>query len=878
MKPIELTMSAFGPYADTETIDFGRLSQGLFLITGDTGAGKTMVFDAICYALFGEASGSGGRTREARFRSDYADAGTDTYVYFRFAHAGQEIEIRRTPGYERMARRGDKTVSQSPKADLRNLTTGNTMSGITEVNLEVVRLLGMDADQYAQTAMIAQGEFLKILLASSDDRTKIFRRVFGTQLYERIAQAVSQHASQANRERDEARQEYAVTARRAMFADDAEREQAALLAAAPDRAQDLLALVAERLQRDGGLRESTAAQANSLEQQRLALAREMTEAEATNNALAELLAARTAQEGNIQREPVIHKQRDQVARARAALDVQPADTAWQTEQKRLAAQQQDVKKLLAQREQSALAADASAQTLSAAETAAAQVPELQAQATRLTGMVPAFTRAQEAEDAYQKLAAAAQTSVSAHSQAEAAYADLSARYLLDQAGILADTLVDGQPCPVCGATEHPHRARHVDGAPDKQALDIARQRQERAAKAAQRDAQAARDALTARDHQLAALGEALGRIPELPELPALLKDTQERLTETQLQSEQLTKALKAAQAQHQRAESSKAAQQAAWEQAVVALTAQEQAEQKARERFFSALALKEFKDTDGYRAALLDERTIAGMERAIREHETEADRLAVAIERLENSCRGKAHQDLTEKQHTAESIAAQAAQLRQQELALHAAITANTGVHTDLARNAKRLQTAARDAQTAQDLWLLVDGRSKATGARRITFENYILTFYFRRVIAAANQQLKAMSDGRYALTTRETSAGVRRTGLDLDVVDAHTGKTRPVGSLSGGESFIASLALALGFAEVMRAGAGAGAPGTLFIDEGFGTLDDETLARALTTLSALAAGNRQVGVISHVAALKEAIDSKIIIEKRATGSHISVQ
>jgi len=138
--------------------------------------------------------------------------------------------------------------------------------------------------------------------------------------------------------------------------------------------------------------------------------------------------------------------------------------------------------------------------------------------------------------------------------------------------------------------------------------------------------------------------------------------------------------------------------------------------------------------------------------------------------------------------------------------------------------------------------------------------------------------QLRGMSDGRYALVTREESSGSRKTGLDLDVRDAHTGRTRSVHSLSGGESFIASLALALGFAEVMRAGTGAGAPGTLFIDEGFGTLDDETLSRALMTLSALSAGNRQVGVISHVQALKEAIDSKIIIEKRATGSHIHVQ
>ncbi|NLB37753.1 MAG: hypothetical protein GX810_00700, partial [Clostridiales bacterium] len=648
-----------------------------------------------------------------------------------------------------------------------------------------------------------------------DERTKIFRRVFGTQLYERIADAVSRHASQSNRERDEARQEYAITARRAVLTDEAERARGQELANAPDLARELITLVEGRLEQDEIVRQQIVARAQALETRRLALAREMSQAEASNKALAELTAATKTQAENRKREPVIQQQREQVSRAKAAREVQPTDVAWQAEQKRLAIQQRETRSQQAGMERASAAAQDAAQAFAVAEQSMAEVPTLQATIARLTDLVPAFAQAEEAQARYVSLAAVAQTSVAVHAQAEAAYAELSARFLLDQAGILADTLADGQPCPVCGATEHPHPAAHVEGAPDTAALEKAKQRQDKMFSAAQRDAQAARDALTRRDSLLASLGDALGQTPALDRLAELQASTQRRLTEATRKADGLTSAHRHALAQHQTAQKDSAAAKAAWEQAVRALDSQQAAEREARERFFGALALHAFADADAYRAALMEPAALAQMEKTIRAHETEADRLAQQVQRLTAECQGKSHQDLTEKQRMADAMGGEAGLLREQQLALHAAISTNTDVLGDLTRSANRLDSAARAAQVAQDLWLLVDGRPKASGAKRITFENYILTFYFRRVIAAANLQLKSMSDGRYAFTAREESASAHsRTGLDLDVLDAHTGNTRTVNSLSGGESFIASLALALGFAEVMRAGAGAAAPG----------------------------------------------------------------
>jgi exonuclease SbcC len=875
MKPLELTVCAFGPYAGTETIDFTRLSQGLFLITGDTGSGKTMIFDAICYALFGEASGSGGRAREARFRSDYADAATDTYVRFRFAHAGQEMEIERVPGYERAARRGTGIVTQQPKADMRNLTTGQTYSGVTEVTREVVALLGMDAGQYAQTAMIAQGEFLKILLATSEERTRIFRRVFGTGLYERIAQTVKEHASQANRERDAQRTAYEAIAQRALLPDDPE---AAVLANTPDRAPELAQKVQDKLQQDDAIQQQVVQQLLALEKQQLQAARDITQAQALNAALDELAQAQTAYAALKERAPAVQQLRGQVVRARAAQAVEPAAVSLQAEHKRLADMRIDAETKQKQHEKQIEQAQQCQAAFTQAETDMQVVPELQAVVTRLEGVLPTFARAENAQKASAQASEAARTAIDAHQHAEQQYAALSAAYLMDQAGILADTLIDGQPCPVCGATEHPHKAVHVDGAPDKRTLDTARERRDTLQTRAQDATQKARDALQTRDTLLQALGEALGQTPDGTQLHQLHQVTQQRLDDTTQRIAGLTQAHKNALKAHQDAQRNLAAAQAALEQATQALTSQKTTYGQAREAFFAALAQQEFADADAWKAARMDAKALQQAEQDIRAHEKEEDSLTNIITRLRGQCEGKTRQDVNALQQQLDAISTQVTALRERELQLHAALTANRAVLNDLNTNITRMAQATQQAQVAQDLWLLVDGRPRATGAKRITFENYILTFYFHRVIAAANMQLRGMSDGRYALVMREESSGARKTGLDLDVRDAHTGRTRSVHSLSGGESFIASLALALGFAEVMRAGTGAGAPGTLFIDEGFGTLDDETLSRALMTLSALSAGNRQVGVISHVQALKEAIDSKIIIEKRATGSHIHVQ
>lgn len=875
MKPLELTLCAFGPFAGTERVDFTRLSDGLFLVAGDTGAGKTMVFDAICYALFGEASGSGGRAREARFRSDYADAATDTYVQFRFLHAGQEVEIRRVPGYERAARRGGGLVTQQPRADLRNLTTGAVCSGVGEVTREVVRMLGMDAGQYAQTAMIAQGEFLRILLASSEERTRIFRRVFGTHLYARIAEGASEHASRANREVDAARQAYEGIARRAVL-DDPDAQES--LAGAPDRAQDLLELVNRCAARDEAALQQVAARSEALQAERMALARAMAEAQAVNRSLDELAAARAGLDALALQAGSMEALRGQAERARAAQAVQPEAAAEQTERRRLAALEADVARRGKAAGDAAAAAAACAAAFAQAEQDMQAMPALQADIAQLNGVLPDFAKAADAQRAYDDAAAAAQRAVAAHQRAQLAHAALSAAYLMDQAGILADALAPGQPCPVCGSTEHPAPARHVAGAPDKQALDRAQRQLDQAQQTAQRAAQQAHAALQTQELLLSALGEALGGTPDAGQLPALLRQTEQRLADAQQRAQQLAQAHAQALRAHQGAQRDQATADSLLAQAEQARDGQQAALAQAQAAFAAALARQGFADENAWRAARMDEEPLRRAEKAIRAHETEAARLRGDLERLRPLCEGRVRADTAGQQQRQDALAAQLSALHGQEMALHARATANRAVAGDLGGVTERLSRAAHAAQVAQDLWLLVDGRPKAAGARRITFENYILTFYFRRVIAAANLQLRGMSDGRYALVSREDAAGARRTGLDLDVRDAHTGKARSVHSLSGGESFIASLALALGFAEVMRAGAGAAGPGTLFIDEGFGTLDDETLARALTTLAALAAGDRQVGVISHVAALKDAIDSRILIEKRATGSHIHVR
>lgn len=212
MKPLKLTMSAFGPYSGETEIDFRTLGRsGVYLVCGDTGAGKTMIFDAICFALFGEASGDSrnGARSSASLRSDFADPASKTFVELEFSYRGQTYRVKRNPDYERAKKRGEGTTKEPANAEI-ELPDGRCIGGVRKVNMQVEELLGIDANQFKQIVMLAQGEFRKLLTADTATREGIFRKLFATQKYEMLQDRLGEECRKLERENEKLKSEFCV--------------------------------------------------------------------------------------------------------------------------------------------------------------------------------------------------------------------------------------------------------------------------------------------------------------------------------------------------------------------------------------------------------------------------------------------------------------------------------------------------------------------------------------------------------------------------------------------------------------------------------------------------------------------------------------------
>ena len=930
MRPLKLKISGFGPFAGVEQVDFGRLGRsGLFLVTGDTGAGKTTVFDAITFALYGVASGGRQRRSARSFRSDFAAPDTETYVELTFEHAGRTYLLRRNPDYQRPARRGSGIVEQKHDAELTCLDTGEVVVKPAPVTAAVRALIGLDENQFAQIGMIAQGDFLRILHAESKDRTEIFRRIFGTEIYEQFSRRLGQRFSEAKQARQEAMARYAHTARLI----DLPGASFAALAEAPDRAQELLDGLNAALAALAKDVEQLTAQRSALSEQAEAQRGKLILAEESNRGVQALAAerARLAEQEALQPEREQLRQRWQ--RAAAAQQVMPYDRAWTQERDRLKGVNESLQARQAQ--VSALEPQVlqQQQAYEAAQSRADTAAERQQTARQLREADALFPAASWAQAERQRAAEALERALAQRQRAAEEYLRLSEGWLRAQAGVLAEQLEKHRPCPVCGSLHHPNPARRSPDAPDE--AQVKRAQQQRDAREAEASAAAAEAART-RQAEAQAL-EAIARATDLPELRDWCVENGRALPplwrggipedpaahaadadETRFVSamngatrgdgaesaagfaaatdasalaglRSACRDFAAALEQGARADQQQAAQaEAAWrgaatrlEQSRAALAelvrqtdVQTTLLRQAEVAFRNAIAQQNFISGKDYRAACapaadveqwkrqLDE--FDGQLRLLRHSVAEKQQRWQGVELVDTQAARGVLQGLDDARQRLER------EIRQKEL-LH---SKNGDYARQLAECISALERAQAEHAVLDDLARTAQGG--VAGAAKITFENYILQYYFRRVVAAANRRLTRMSDGRFYLAGQSGAGeGNRRTGLDLDVMDNQTGRQRDVHTLSGGESFLASLSLALGFSDVVQSSAGGIRLDTLFIDEGFGTLDDETLSRAIGVLQSLADGNCLVGIISHVGALKQRIDRRLTIEKRPGGSHI---
>ena len=985
MRLHSLELTAIGPYATPQRIDFERLAgSGLFLLEGPTGAGKTTILDAITFALYGGLSGDGaGRDR---LHSDFAGPGVEPSVTLEFSVRGQRYLIHRVPEYQRLKKRGDGFTLQATRVHLQRLEGGRWVSqssGKDEVGELITDAIGLSRAQFTQVMLLPQGEFAKFLASSDDKRRELLTKLFGTELYDRITAELEQRSRAATGARREAAVQIGTAAAAAAEAaglDAAAREELLGLSRA-DRATRLKEL-------DAGLATAIELneQARGVAAERLAAARgaadrETRQAELTARLagalerLAAHEATRPEHAGRVERlaaarraEPVrpLLAGLEEARAVRAAVAgpavVDGCDTAEQAvagaEQavagaelaERAAAELEHLARqeaALPERETELAglgdAATAAADLAGRLELARQQLPErIETVTARLgearlaeagladalsqravaAGQLDAASRAAELAEQHAGLDAAARAAIDTHQELVGAYQQAMAARLENMAAELADRLSAGEACPVCGSTEHPEPAESLEDAVSAQDVAAAGERQEAAA-AEREQAEAVRDTLAAElasavtaaggvpaadlEAELAVLDERVGQAEQgaadADGLAAELTDLTAERAKLDEEVKQAAAADAAAQSQaaHAAAEldrlradltaaaqpyPSVGARQTALRQAAASgralaealtrLAAAVAAEQQATERAEQELRAGGFASLAEASAAVLPVAEQARLDDEVSAWTTSLAGLLAGTQAPElaglDPARGP-EAEARARAATAELETATAAEREVSEVG-----QALAGQDRRLRQRLAELEAAeaAADRLAEQtDPVLRLSGLARGMdGQRRITLTTYVLRRWFEQVVAAANVRLAAMSAGRYELTRSEDPEKKnQRTGPTLAVIDRHTGEERSPRSLSGGETFYTSLALALGLADVVRAEAGGVELDTLFIDEGFGSLDAETLDQVMSVIDDLRDRGRVVGIVSHVADLKDRVYERLEVRRRPDGS-----
>ncbi len=1041
MKPVLLVMDAFGPYAGRTEVPFGEFgAEGLFLVCGDTGAGKTTIFDAVTFALYGEPSGST-RTAES-LRSNFAAPAEKTFVELTFSHRGSLYRVKRNPRYLRPKRGGGMTA-ENADAELA-FPGGRVVSGATAVTREVEALMGIDCRQFRQTSMIAQGEFLKLLLAGSGERSEIFRRVFDTGLYLRVQNAL--------RERAQGLAEKMAENARSLMQDAASVQPDGTILTAEALAEfakrnnvnlagDLLGTLSASVSADGKQAEQLTGQKKEANDRAAGLTERIAEAKQQNAVLSELAAARERGAALEKRAPKEEETARLLRRAEQAGNlVLPAQRAYLREReaaealrKSAAETEQTVSNLTAklaglaerreaecEKEPRRAELEAKAAGLSASLPKYADVRAAQERAEQLRlELEAAEKRCREAEDRRKRLkssleaaareletlkdAEAGRASCEAEAKAEertageigavrekaaevlsgyAAWQSLCREYdkaearfleaerfaqeadavfLREQAGLMAQKLAEGEPCPVCGSTSHPHPAALTEGAPDeaevrrkkagseklreelKQAGLLTREAETKyrsnaenlrssaeavlgdlsgcktvkalqiraeeaaAASAAKRKALVERLALLsaqcARKAELELLRQKAERERDEAEEAAKTEDERKNALLASLkekQSEEKTlrgtlsfssereaqntlaawnaevrdmkDALECAEEAFRACETGLSGARALREKTGAELQVQSGREAEQKRAYEETRASAGFASEEEYLAARLPEERAEALRKEQESYREESLRAKETAGRLEKAAAGLQPKDAAALE---EALGRARAEEAQADGALRGVALRFDGNRRCAERMKRSLQERAKLGEAyeaALDLDRTANG--SVPGKQRLDFEQFVQAAYFCRILEQANLRLSEMTDGRYELRRREEATDLRvRFGLDLDVMDYYNGCLRDVKSLSGGESFKASLALALGLSDVVQSGSGGVRIETMFIDEGFGSLDDESRRQAIATLSKLAGGGRLVGIISHVSELKEQIDRRIVVSRGLTGS-----
>lgn len=913
MRPVELTISAFGPYAGKTVLHMDKLgTQGLYLITGDTGAGKTTIFDAITFALY---DGASGETREtSMLRSKYADADTPTEVELVFEYAGKKYRIKRNPEYERPAKRGDGLVMQKADAEL-ILPDGRVITKTKDVSAAIRDIMGIDRNQFSQIAMIAQGDFLKLLLAPTEDRKKIFRQIFKTELYQVLQDKLKDESSQLSRQCD------ALKSSIQQYINGAVAQEDDVLNIELKKAKDgnlpttdTIVLIEQLVTQDTNKKELLEATSKEIQKQLeqinalLGKAEEIVKAKngflKTQESLAEkkpiLADLLVGLEAEQNRQPERDKLSEQITTEKNKLpqyddldnsrgQLESKKTTFLEKSKTVIQQKALLETLKRTLEEWKVELEGLKDVGTQKEKYSNQKDKAVERQKRLNELSKALTDYESFLRDMKETQAAYKTASDIADSLQSEYNAKNKAFLDEQAGILAESLKDGDACPVCGSTYHPCLATKSVKAPSEAELEKAKKASDKAQKeTAEASSEAGKISglVEAKKTELRKQSTELFGECQFDGIVAKIKDAFTQL------NEEITALGKQLQAVEK-----KAARKSELESDIpkkeIEVKGLEQAVGEQEKAIASLQSeIKILLESTEKLAKTLEYESKAKAQEALRLLQTKKSEMQAALDNAQKAYNEtKAEIDalngqikaFDEQLKNAPEINTEAEKKKQTDLLEKAAFVkdALTSIAARISTNGTAFDNIKRQSGNLSEIeskWTWVKALSNTangniSGKEKIMLETYIQMTYFDRIIARANTRFMVMSGGQYELKRRiEAENNRSQSGLELDVIDHYNGTERSVKTLSGGESFKASLSLALGLSDEIQSSAGGIQLDTMFVDEGFGSLDEDSLQQAIKALANLTEGNRLVGIISHVSELKEKIDKQIVVTKEKSG------
>lgn len=917
MRPLKITMSAFGPYAGEVTLDMQKLGKsGIYLITGDTGAGKTTIFDAISYALYGEASGN--YRENTTLRSKYASADTPTFVELEFEYNNEIYKINRNPEYPRPNKRGEGFTKQSANAEL-VMPDGSVITKIKEVNAKVEEIIGINKNQFSQIAMIAQGDFRKLLNCETNERSKIFRKIFKTEPYHNIEIKLSSLFNELKRNREKEKSGIE------QYINQLKCNENDTLSLELERAksgdvliEDVIKLAGEIINKD--TLEYTKTQKNiesineeiekinsniKLYENQEATKKEYAKASAK---LEELKTKRNDCEKAYKSAEAQRERLDDLTRKINLINskmpkydelkslensINERTQSFEKSNNSLKLKQQEITLLEKEIDEKSKAleevkgADLLVQKLNV------QKVEINKKAEALKELKTEIDRCKTEQKNLKNAQSFAKSALDEYGALENEYNQIYIAFFNEQAGIIADELKDGEPCPVCGSTSHPNLARKSENAPSQADVESA----QNLVKKAQEKADKARDtasALKSRVDEIAANVKSAAKKlfgtddnvfdnynsninalkKEYDDTLALLKTANEKLNLYQKLDKEIPKIQEKQKSLSD--EISKLNTQKASDEAFISENTKRVTSIKSELDFESAdLAKDKLKEYTNLSSDIKN--AIEKSKNAFDDIKSEYDTQKGTKASLENALKEFKEIDLASLNEKSLKLNEYKKDVDETAKSLYSRIDSNKSLVDNISEK--------RDILKGYDdkyVWLKAlseTANGDISGKEKITLETFVQMTYFDSIIRKANIRLLTMSDGQYELVRRSDAETLKKNeGLALDVIDHFNGSSRSVSTLSGGESFMASLCLALGLSDEIQSSNGGIKLDTMFVDEGFGSLDGEALDRALSALTSLSQGNRLVGIISHVDALRDRIDNKIVITKdRTTGSNAQI-